>query len=78
MYLCIYVSRYLGIYVFFSRAFLTADCSVARTVLLVSLQACGHGSRMCIGEGQVQAGLLTSGLGVGCSGVGWWLQRGSH
>ena len=36
------------------------------------------GSRMCIGEGQFQAGLLTKGLGVGCSGGGWWLQRGSH
>ena len=36
------------------------------------------GPRMCIGEGQVQAGLLRRGLGVCCSGGGWRLQRGSH
>ena len=29
------------------------------------------GSRMCRGEGQVQAGLLGRGLEVWCSGVGW-------
>ena len=36
------------------------------------------GPRMCIGEGQVQAGLLRRGLGVCCSVGGWGLQRGSH
>ena len=36
------------------------------------------GSRMCIGEGQVQAGPLTKGLEVCCSEGGWGLQRGSH
>ena len=36
------------------------------------------GSRMSIGEGQVQAGLRGRGLGVGCRGGGWCLERGSH
>ena len=35
-------------------------------------------SRMCRGEGQVQAGLLRRGLEAWCSGEGWWPQRGSH
>ena len=75
----------MHVFFFPPRTFLTAECSLARTVLLVSLHAWdtndpSHfytgGSRMCIGE--VQAGLFTRGLGVGCSGGGWWLKRGSH
>ena len=60
---------------FFPRAFLTAECSVARTALLLRLQALDTmlaiytgGSRMCTGEGQVQASLLRRGLEVWCSG----------
>ena len=64
---------------FFLRAFLTAECS--KDCFTGQPPGIGHnachlytgGSRMCRGEGQVQAGLVRRGLEVWCGGGGWWL-----
>ena len=66
--LCHFLPYHLFTPLFFFCAFLTAERSVARTVLLVSLQALA-----------TMLALLTKGLEVCCrGGGGWWLQRGSH
>ena len=71
---------------FFPRAFLTAERSVARTVLLVSLQALGTmlaiyipAAPGCAEErAKSKPASLQKGWKSAVIGGGWWLQRGSH